>query len=555
LSPRPTFNFKAVFFDKKTLWFIGLLIFGFSLNVTELSWGLSGSVTWQPDAIEGEQTINHMPLLFKQWRHKYPRGQFLINWVFYQPLVDHWSKHPIAVKDPSGKVSTQIITQDRAKFLAAISRWIVVVMSLGTITAVFLTTLYLFGDYLSAWLAGFILSVSSLFVFYSSIGHIDVPFTFWYSWAGCFCVLAAKRNLWRFYIPAALCAAYAVCTKEGYSMYIVGLAVVFCILRSVEVYQKTANLRQATGSFLSLKSAVAGAAFAGLFLLMSGFLNGPEEFVARMKFMSSEPLFDMSRTQLNLLQTSFQFLYTSVGWPVLLVWAAGMVYLLLKNRTAFLFSALPLVIFYMLTVMRLHFVAPRYFVPACTTIAIITGFTLAAWLRAPRIPAWARYMVVFLICGLTVLYCIGLKLEMRNDTRNRVEAWAHEHISKDVLIGSGMKRWYAPRLKFEGYKLIDGWHSEGIQTSRGMVKVSPEYLITSLRFPCGSNYKDDSAFKKDLYDGKAGYIKVEEFRAIYFSPAHTLFSIAGWPYWNFEWVSPDVDVFRRNDVPESQAGR
>ena len=149
-----------------------------------------------------------------------------------------------------------------------------VVMSLGTITAVFLTTLYLFGDYLSAWLAGFILSISGLFVFYSSIGHIDVPFTFWYSWAGCFCVLAAKRNLWRFYIPAALCAAYAVCTKEGYSMYIVGLAAVFCILRSSEVYQKTANLRQTISSILSLKSMAAAAAFAGLFLLMSGFLNG-----------------------------------------------------------------------------------------------------------------------------------------------------------------------------------------------------------------------------------------------------------------------------------------
>ena len=140
-----------------------------------------------------------------------------------------------------------------------------------------------------------------------------------------------------------------------------------------------------------------------------------------MKFMSNEPIFKNSRTQLNLLQISFQFLYTSVGWPSLLAWAAGMLYLAFKNRTAFLFGAVPLVIFYSLTVMRLHFVASRYFVPACTILAIITGFTLAAWLRAPRIPAAVRYVFVFLICGLTALYSIGMKLEMRQDTRIRAE--------------------------------------------------------------------------------------------------------------------------------------
>jgi hypothetical protein len=203
-------------FRKKTLYFAILILWALGLNQIENQWGLTGFSSWQPDSLEGYQTVNHMKLLFEHWRHKYPRGQFLINGLFYQPLLSHWEKNPVTFKNSANSVQQTVLTVDRLKVLAAVSRWIVTVMSLGTITAVFLTTLYLFGDYLSAWLAGFILSTSGLFVFYSSFGHIDVPFTFWYAWAGCFCVLAAKRNLWRFYIPAALCAAYAVCTKEGY---------------------------------------------------------------------------------------------------------------------------------------------------------------------------------------------------------------------------------------------------------------------------------------------------------------------------------------------------
>jgi hypothetical protein len=537
-------------FRKKTLYFAILILWALGLNQIENQWGLTGFSSWQPDSLEGYQTVNHMKLLFEHWRHKYPRGQFLINGLFYQPLLSHWEKNPVTFKNSANSVQQTVLTVDRLKVLAAVSRWIVTVMSLGTITAVFLTTLYLFGDYLSAWLAGFILSTSGLFVFYSSFGHIDVPFTFWYAWAGCFCVLAAKRNLWRFYIPAALCAAYAVCTKEGYAMYLVGLAVVFCILRSVEVYQTTANLRQAIFSFLSFKSAAAAAVLAGLFGLMSGFLGGSEEFIARMKYMSNEPMFDMSRTQLNLLQTSFQFLYASVGWPVLLAWAAGMGYLLFKHRTAFLFAALPLVIFYMLTVMRLHFVASRYFVPACTTIAIITGYTLANWLRAKRVPAGVRYAVVFLICGLTALYSVGLKLEMKQDTRIRAEKWIQDHVDKNAVIGAGMYERYGPRLSYQGYKLLWEWHSEGVKTPKGIMTIFPDYLIMSRIFPTSQTYKDDRKYKEKLYAGQAGYTQAANFNALYFYPSRSIFGIASWPYKRDmpdEGISPDITLFKKSE--------
>jgi hypothetical protein len=525
-----------------------LIVFALCLNQIENQWGLTGFSAWQPDSIEGYQTAVHMNLLFGHWKYKYPRGQFLINGLFYQPLISHWKKNPVTFRNPANSVQQTVLTAKRLKVLAVVSRWIVTVMSLGTIAAVFLTTLYLFGDYLSAWLAGFILSICSLFVFYSSIGHIDVPFTFWYSWASCFCVLAAKRNLWRYYIPAALCAAYAVCTKEGYSMYIVGLAAAYGILKAVDEYEKTGNLRKAIVSVLSLKSAVSAAVFAGLFLLMSGFLGGSEEFITRMKFMSNEPLFKIPTTQLYLLKTSFMHIYVSVGWPVLMTCGMGMIYLLFKNRTAFLFTVLPLVIFYSLTVMRLHFVATRYFVPACTEIAVITGYTLAAWLRAKRIPAYIRYAVVLLVCSLTTLYSVGLKLEMKQDTRIRAETWIHDHVDKNALICAGMYERYGPRLSREEYKLLWEWHSEGVKTPKGIVPIFPDYLIMSQVFPSSETYKDDRKYKAKLYSGQAGYKQEACFKALYFRPSRSIFGIAAWPYkldMPDEWISPDITIFKK----------
>ncbi|MCE5185711.1 MAG: glycosyltransferase family 39 protein [Planctomycetaceae bacterium] len=541
-------SFGKNFLSKKCLYFFALMLFAFCLNRIETTWGLTGFSSWQPDTIEGYQTAGHMKLLFSHWQHKYPRGQFLINWLAYRPLINHWEKNPVTLRDPDNSMQQSSLTVERLKVLAGVSRWIVAVMSLGTIAAVFLTTLYLFGDYLSAWLAAFILSASCLFVFYSSIGHLDVPFTFWYAWAGCFCVLAVKRGLWRYYIPAALCAAYAVCTKEGYSMYIVGLAAAYCILKAADEYEKTRTVKGAIRSVFSLKAAVSAAVFAGLFLLMSGFLGGTEEFITRMKFMSSETLAQFQRTQLELLRVSFKSVYLSVGWPVLLAAIAGIIYLLFKNRAALLFILLPVVVFYLLTVTRLRFSTSRYFVPASTGLAILAGYALANGLRAKQIRSAVRYGLVFLVGGLTTLYSAGLQLEMKQDTRIRAEAWVHKNVDKKASICAGMYERYGPRLSYEGYKMGWEWHSEGMRTRKGLVQVFPDYLIMGRLFPCGSSYKDDTKYKAKLYAGQAGYKQAACFRALYFYPSWSIAGTAAWPYkpdMPDEWVSPEITIFKK----------
>jgi hypothetical protein len=137
------------------------------------------------------------------------------------------------------------------------------------------------------------------------------------------------------------------------------------------------------------------------------------------------------------------------------------------------FVLAPVATFYLLIVARTHFTASRFFVPAYVCFSVVIGKTAADWIRFNRAPRLVRYTVTAIVGVLTVLYCIGLKLEMRYDTRNRAEAWVSGHVEKNTLIGIGMKRWYAQRLKFNGYKAIEGWHSEGVRTARGDIKIFP----------------------------------------------------------------------------------
>ncbi len=539
---------KERILNNKALWFLALLVFAFSLNAIELNWGISGSIPWQPDAIEGEITINHMPLLFKQWRHRYGRGQFLINWAFYQPLINHWSKAQPAVRDASGKAAPPKITQEQAKFLAAISRWITAAMALGTIIAVFVLTKYLLGDYMAAWLAAFSLSTSFLFLFYSGIGHLDVPFTFWFAWACAFAMRAAIGHKWRDYVLAAFCAGYAFCTKEGYGAYLPGLAIAYCAIRIAHRYKETSRIKDAVLSIVTIKALAAIVVFAAVFIAMNGFLNVVQEFSGRMDFWKNDANFQGQTPQLLVLRQSLEGLYGGMGWPLLATLVAGIVCMATRRRVLLVFVLMPILTFYILIVARTHFTQSRFFLPAYVCFAVAIGKAIADWIRFQKVPRWVRYAVVAGLGTVTILYCVGLKLEMKYDTRSRAETWIYEHIDKGSIFGMGMGKCYGPRIKYNGYRVVELWHSDGVRTPGGLVKIMPDYLVMSNVFPCSHLWKDDSAFKKRLYQGQGGYRRVALFESKYIPPARTIFSIAGWPLpRTAQWVSTTMDIFQREE--------
>jgi hypothetical protein len=531
-------------FSKKVFLVILLLGFSVCLNRIDTTWGLTGFSTWEPDVIEGDRTVTHMQFLFKTWRHKYPRGQFLVNALFYYHVLKHWEKHPIPVTDASGKKHLSVLNLERLQFLSKIARWITLVMNLGTILAVFLTAWYLSGDYLSAWLAGLTLTISYLFVFYSSIGHVDVPVVFWFSWAAYFTAKAVYEDKWHHYILAGLLAAYAACTKEGYAAYVPGLALVYCILRIVSQYPKTGGLKKAVLSIFTMKSLVAAVLCIALILVMSGFLAGPDEFLARLKIWQSDRHFQVDRPQFGLLVSAARQLYAAIGWPLLLLLLAGIADALLKKKSLVIFALLPLVVFYLLTVVRIRFVADRFMLPAFPGFAILIGFFTADWLRYKKIPAFLRCAGAAVLFGLTTFYCIGLKLDMKHDARVQAEEWFHQNVSKDKTVGTALGGGSALRIGYQGYNQIFVWTSKGIPTSKGLVQFFPDYLVMSKTI-IPRECEGDAEFRKKLYAGQTPYKKVASFKSLYYGSSPSLYSIACWPYKPIWLVSIPVDIFEK----------
>ena len=571
---------------------VASLSISFVLNVIGINWGRSGYVPWQPDSIEGVTIVNELPKTFEKWTYKYPRGYFVINGIFYKPIIDHWKKHPEQVRTSRGKVVNAALTTERLEKLAQITRWITIVLAGATVLAVMLTAAVLFRDKTAAILAGLSLAVMQLFVFYSSSGCVDVPAMAFYAFSGYFAVKAIYHGKWRHYLGLGFCVAYAVCTKEGIGVFLLGLVfgmwgLMFekaesgkgragqgrgdrggtkssakrtrtesvavlscpgetagsgCLVRNCII-----RLKQAVLLIISVKILAAVVVCALVFGLLNGFSGGSGEFLDRVSHWKvvTEGFLESFKGHSELLWRSCRQLYQGLGWPLLAVVLGSTVYFSVRHRWKLLFTAGPLVFFYLITVVNIHFNAPRFMLPGYVGLAILIGKGSADWLRCRKIPAVLRISGIVLVFGLSFLYCLGLVLETANDTRERAEKWVHQHVNPKAVIGAAMPKGYAPRLHYQGYRQISNWHSEGVRIGNRKIKFYPDYLIVSTDWPCLSR-PTDPEFRKKLFKGKTNYRKVADFQVKYLPPNGIVFGLAGWPTKRHSRISPRMIIFEKD---------
>ena len=552
LSTQPALELRQSFIDRVGGWafvlcVLGVLTLSFGLNTAALDWGQCGYISWQPDSIEGYQTLCHMPRLFKTWTHKYPRGQYLINAAFYQPLLSHWTKHPVEGRDSQGRLVSSVLDAGRLYKLAGIARWISAIMSVLIVWAVILISLSLFKDKLAACLAGLTLSTSVIYIFYSCSGCVDIPAMFWFTWA-CFGVVkAVETNKWRYYLLLGFCCAYSVCTKEGVGTFIVGLGLAMWALMIEKSRRDGLSWQKSVGSIFTLRILVTIAVIFTVFLTLEGFWNGSAEFTARITHWGQvvkDEFLPRFHGHLPILWQSCTQLYLGLGWPYMAALVVALVYWGWRFRWKLVFALGPLVTFYLLTVLNIVFNAPRFMLCGYVGIAVMIGKTLADFLRYKRVPVWLRYPPVVFLFVVSLVGSVGLDLEMRNDTRVRAERWVNEHIDKGELVAVSMKKIYAPRLIYNGYKAINDWSSRGVRTQSGLQKVYPKYLVASPDWPCIPN-NSDPEFRKKLFADETGYVKVAEFGPLYFANRQSLWGINIRPQERIGRLSPRMWIYEK----------
>jgi hypothetical protein len=515
--------------------FAGLLIVAavsFILSAIGITWGETGYIPWQDDSLAGLTTVREMPRLFGEWTYKYPPLQFMINAVFYQPLLDSWHNN---------------LDYNRMNTLIFTANIISMLMGVGAVIAVFLTARILFDDFLAAFFAALSLALCQEFLFYSHLGNVDVPATFWFAWGAYFAVKAAYIGKVRHYIFAAIFCAFSTCTKDSIPPFIAGLLIAIAILIITKAKNSGKTLRQALLSLFNGKVVTAIIVFLFCYALINGIFTSPETFIKRVSIWLGgrgvkEGWAADYTGQWGLLLHTCSLIYYSFGWPLLALIAASLIYCAAKFRLAALLSVLPLTAFYLVVTVNIHFVHSRYLIPAFPCLVLVAGKGCADWLRWKKTPILFRAAPIAIIYVLSILYCVGLDLELLNDSRYDAEAWLVKNVgAKDHVAILTDIRW-APRLQLTS---LDYSYRIGLKIVSPITpqilaqKPVPQYVVLN------ENYLNtlDPAFRKALLDSSLGYKEVAKFENKYFYPKKTVFGFAGWPVPKTHFISPTVLIF------------
>jgi len=194
---------------------------------------------------------------------------------------------------------------------------------------------------------------------------------------------------------------------------------------------------------------------------------------------------------------------------------------------------------------RIHFSYPRFFLASLPAFSLFTGKAFADWLGLRKVPAVVRAAPVIFVYGASVLYCIGIDLEMVTDSRYAAERWFAKNVDRRTHVAAISPVTYAPRLFLEGFPISFRcrWDRDTTEEVLREKPAYPEYIIMTEKWYTGSRFDRD--FRKAIFDGSLGYEQVAAFENKYLWPKKTIFGFAGWPIARYNLVSPKIMVLRK----------
>jgi hypothetical protein len=522
------------------------VILSLTMNLIGVRWSLPNVRTWANDTIAGLPTVQHRSLLFKAWKFKYPRVQFLINGAAYEPFLGYWSKHPVQETQSNGRQIQTILNIKRLSLLVLIACVITAVMGAGTAAAVFMTARQLFRDDTAAFLAGCGMACIHEFVYYCHTGNVDVGAAMWFSWSLYFVVKVIESQRWRDYLAVAVFGGMAVCTKDPTIGFLAGAAFAVATFLLWRARREGRSLARSLLAIFSPKPLAALLLFAILFLWINNILTDPAGYRERMTYWQGS---DIERWQFpatlstfvwRLPATCFWDMYYAMGWPLLAMAILATIYFLIYQRGKCFICLAPILAFYAIVILSIRFSMPRFFIPGFAGLAILAGGGAALWLRKNRIPRSVRYATVVFVYGATFLYALGIGIEMRQDTRQQAVKWFKANVDRQTYVGAIIKRWYAPNLGAAGFsRYAYPWSPQSVNNAPAGY---PEYLITGALWQV---MPEDKEFYQELLNGKYPYRRIMEFQQQMFYPNKTAFGFAGWPDDRARQVSTPVVIWKR----------
>ncbi len=534
-----------------------LIIVTTTLNVVGLKWGLPNSHSWNADSIAGLKTVKMVPQLYKSWItmhpdgstevERYPRAQFLITGTLYKPFLKHWLRNPVPVRNPrTGKTVISWASIERVSTLILVSRIVTVAMAVGAVLGVFATTRLLTQDSLAGFLAAMVLMLSGEFTYFSHLGNLDTPVTFWFIWTAYSTVRALQTGRFKYFVLMGLFAGMVVCTKDASAGHLAALAIFTTAAAAYHYYQQRERLADVRKVAVEPRLWLAMGCFMVVFAVMNNVITDWAAFTARVQHWvtAKESYIGPAGQQWRLICEAVNCVRFSCGFWMFIAMIASFVYCLIRHPVKAFWAVGPFVMFHIAITTNALLVRPRYHLPSLACLAAIFGIAASDLLRTKHIAAIFRVAPLVIVLGLAGMYAAAVDAEMMSDSRYSAEQWIRENLDKDrdtITFISPIL--YMPRSENEGYKVIERVSK---MTTRKVLADRPKLIGLSNKW-----YEDrfhfDQQFKKELLNEELGYRRVAEFTPRFTIPGKGPFGVATMMTHGLRIVSPKIIFMERID--------
>ena len=510
------------------------------LNTAGIDWGLPNMSSWNSDSIAGMKTVQMLPRLWKSWRmadaqgrvllnregkpivERYPRGHFLITGTLYKPLVARWQQDPVGqYRDRrTGQMVAVWHSPERVSILIMLSRIVTVLMAVGAVLGVFATVRVLCRDTLAGLLAAMVLMFCAEFTYFSHLGNLDTPVTFWFIWTAYWTVRAMQEGRWRYFVLLGLFGGMTVCTKDPSLGHLGGLALFLIGSAIYGRYRKERSMVSLLKVLIEGRLWVALLCFAVVFILMNDVLTDREAFRGRMDhWLEVKDAYKGSgswQKQWGLFKAAVHCFRWDCGVWMFAALVGSFGYCLWKHRVKALWALAPFVLFHLTITTGAWQVQPRYHIPSLAVAAVLMGLAGSDLLRARRLPAVIRVTPLVLVFVLEALFAVAIDAEMMNESRYRAEDWIRANLDKNrdqiTFISPST---YMPRSLYEGYKVVYNFENmttaKSLQHRPKLIALSDMWYMDRLHF--------DQGFRKKLLSEQLGYRRCAEFGPRYTPPA------------------------------------
>jgi hypothetical protein len=199
--------------------------------------------------------------------------------------------------------------------------------------------------------------------------------------------------------------------------------------------------------------------------------------------------------QLRLALEAARQIAFSLGWPVCLASAAGLVLAVRERRLrALALLALPAG-YYLAFIAPISFARVRFFIPAVLLLAPFAALALWRWLGWARLPRGVAVGVAAMVLAYSVARPICLDLRMQFDSRYHVERWLAEHVPQG-------RRWYAvgdhPEFNVRSGRRLT-WEKLLYAPGKVFRQAPPDFLVVSVTETAGN--EEAAALLHDLEAG------------------------------------------------------